>query len=62
MWMLLTCSIYPLILFIVTLTDPFVHAFPAPARFLVVVPLMTASVVWGVLPQIQRWFGRWLTR
>jgi antibiotic biosynthesis monooxygenase (ABM) superfamily enzyme len=62
MWVLLTCSIYPLILVIVTLTDPFVQALPAAARFLIVVPLMTASVVWGVLPQIQRWFGRWLTR
>jgi antibiotic biosynthesis monooxygenase (ABM) superfamily enzyme len=58
MWTLLTCSIYPLILFIVTLTDPFVRTFPAPARFLVVVPLVTASVVWGVLPQIQRWLAR----
>jgi antibiotic biosynthesis monooxygenase (ABM) superfamily enzyme len=62
MWVLLTCTIYPLILVIVTVTDPFVHALPAPLRFLAVVPLMTASVVWAVLPQIQRWFGRWLTR
>jgi antibiotic biosynthesis monooxygenase (ABM) superfamily enzyme len=62
MWMLLTCAIYPLILFIVTLTDPLVHALPAAVRFLVVVPIMTATVVWGVLPQIQRRFGRWLAR
>jgi antibiotic biosynthesis monooxygenase (ABM) superfamily enzyme len=62
MWVLLTWTIYPLILVIVTVTDPFVHALPAPLRFLAVVPLMTASVVWAVLPQIQRWFGRWLTR
>jgi antibiotic biosynthesis monooxygenase (ABM) superfamily enzyme len=62
MWALLTCAIYPLILLIVTLTDPLTHALPAAARFLVVVPIMTASVVWGVLPQIQRRFGRWLTR
>jgi antibiotic biosynthesis monooxygenase (ABM) superfamily enzyme len=62
MWVLLTCTIYPLILVIVTVTDPFVRELPAPLRFLAVVPLMTASVVWAVLPQIQRWFGRWLTR
>ncbi|TWF77532.1 hypothetical protein FHX44_113444 [Pseudonocardia hierapolitana] len=62
MWVLLTCAIYPLILVIVTLTDPVVHELPAAVRFIVVVPIMTATVVWGVLPRIQRWFGRWLTR
>jgi antibiotic biosynthesis monooxygenase (ABM) superfamily enzyme len=62
MWTLLTCAIYPLLLVIVTVTDPLVHTLPAPARFLVVVPLMTASVVWGVLPLIQRRFGRWVNR
>lgn len=62
MWILLTCAIYPLILLIVTLTDPFVRELPAPVRFLVVVPLMTATVVWVVLPQLQRRFGRWLAR
>jgi antibiotic biosynthesis monooxygenase (ABM) superfamily enzyme len=58
MWVLLTCAIYPLILVIVTLTDPLVHALPPAVRFLVVVPIMTSCVVWGVLPQIQRRFGR----
>jgi antibiotic biosynthesis monooxygenase (ABM) superfamily enzyme len=62
MWVLLTCAIYPLLLVIVTLTDPLVHVLPAPVRYLVVVPLMTASVVWGVLPRLHRWFGRWLAR
>jgi antibiotic biosynthesis monooxygenase (ABM) superfamily enzyme len=62
MWVLLTCAIYPLILVIVSLTDPFVHALPAPVRFLVVVPIMTSTVVWGVLPQIQRRFRDWLSR
>jgi antibiotic biosynthesis monooxygenase (ABM) superfamily enzyme len=62
MWVLLTCTIYPLLLVIVTVTDPFVHSLPAPVRFFAVVPLMTASVVWGVLPQIQRRFGGWLAR
>jgi antibiotic biosynthesis monooxygenase (ABM) superfamily enzyme len=62
MWVLLTCTIYPLLLLIATLTDPLVHALPPAARFLVVVPLMTASVVWFVLPQIHRVFGPWLTR
>jgi antibiotic biosynthesis monooxygenase (ABM) superfamily enzyme len=62
MWVLLTCAIYPLLLLISTITDPLVHTLPPAARFLVVVPLMTASVVWVVLPQIQRLFGRWLTR
>jgi antibiotic biosynthesis monooxygenase (ABM) superfamily enzyme len=61
MRVLLTCAIYPLILVIVALTDPLVHALPAPVRF-VVVPLVTASVAWGVLPQIQRRFGRWIAR
>jgi antibiotic biosynthesis monooxygenase (ABM) superfamily enzyme len=62
MWVLLTCAIYPLILVLVTVTDPLVHALPAVLRFLIVVPIMTSTVVWGVLPQIHRRFGRWLSR
>jgi antibiotic biosynthesis monooxygenase (ABM) superfamily enzyme len=61
-WLLLTSAIYPLLLLIVSVTDPLVGALPPPVRFLVVVPLMTASVVWVVLPQIQRRFGRWVGR
>jgi antibiotic biosynthesis monooxygenase (ABM) superfamily enzyme len=62
MWVLLTCAIYPLILVIVTVTDPWVHDLPAAVRFLIVVPIMTATVVWSVLPQIQRRFRSWLSR
>lgn len=62
MWVLLTCAVYPLILFLVTLTDPLLNALPVATRFLVVVPIVTATMVWAVLPQIHRRFGRWLTR
>ncbi|HLU57187.1 MAG TPA: hypothetical protein VKZ81_17150 [Pseudonocardia sp.] len=61
MWVLLTLAIYPLILLLVTLTNPLLAGLPTAVRFLVVVPLMSSTVVWVVIPQIHRWFGRWLT-
>jgi antibiotic biosynthesis monooxygenase (ABM) superfamily enzyme len=62
MWLLLTAAIYPLILLIATLTNPLVGSLPPAVRFLVIVPIMTGTVVWLVLPQIHRRFGRWLAR
>ena len=69
--MLLTCAIYPLILLMTSPSATYLHALPpaVPARsfgqnvvhgtlrLLVVVPLTTASITWGVLPQIQRRFA-----
>jgi antibiotic biosynthesis monooxygenase (ABM) superfamily enzyme len=60
MWLLLTCAIYPLLLLVATLTDPLLRTQPAGIRFLVIVPIVSAAVVWGVLPFIHRHFGRWL--
>lgn len=62
MWVLLTSAIYPLILLIATLIDPLVRPLPPAVRFLVVVPIMTAMMVWVVLPWLHRRFGRWLAR
>lgn len=62
MWVLLTCAIYPLLLTLLTVTEPLLRGLPAAVRLLVVVPLMSSTVVWVVLPQIHRWFGRWLRR
>lgn len=62
LWLLLACCIYPIITCLELLAGPTLRFLPLPVQFAAVVPVMVATMVWGVLPQLHRWFGEWMTR
>lgn len=62
MWLLLACGVYPIITGVELLAEPVLRHLPPAAQFAVIVPIMVATMVWGVLPVLHRWFGTWMTR
>lgn len=62
LWLLVACCIYPIITCLELLAEPVLRSLPLPAQFALLVPVMVATMVWVVLPQLHRRFGRWMTR
>jgi len=62
MWLLSACGIYPVITLITVLAGPLLAPMPAPARFALVVPVMSAMMTWLVIPTLSRLFARVLYR
>lgn len=51
---------YPLITAILIALAPVTGDWPVALRTLVVVPLMVSGMVYGVIPLVHRWAGRWI--
>jgi antibiotic biosynthesis monooxygenase (ABM) superfamily enzyme len=62
LWLVLVASIYPMITLLVGGTEPLLRSLPLPVRFALLVPIVVATMVWVVLPQVYRRLGRWLAR
>ena len=59
-WLLTTVGFYPIITVVSTVTGPLLAALPAPLRFLLVTPVLTALMTWVVMPALSRAFARFL--
>lgn len=62
LWLLVVCTLYPIITIAVTAAEPLLAGLPTYARFAIIVPVMVAVMLWVVIPLLQRFFGRWLMR
>jgi antibiotic biosynthesis monooxygenase (ABM) superfamily enzyme len=62
LWLLVVVTLYPIITVGVTLAEPVLVRLPTYVRFAIIVPTMVAVMLWGVVPLLHRFFGRWLTR
>lgn len=62
MWVLTMLGIYPVISVVSVLTGPLLAAWPAPLRFLLITPVLTAAMTWVVMPALARTFARFLYR
>ncbi|MHC0054526.1 hypothetical protein [Actibacterium sp. D379-3] len=53
-------AVYPLVVAISYLVGPLILHLPIWERNLITVPIIVASMVWGIIPQINRHCARWL--
>lgn len=53
-------GVYPLITGLLYGLNPVIGPWPLWQKTLVVVPLMSPSMVYGIIPAIQRWLHPWL--
>lgn len=51
---------YPLITFLLAVLTPVTSDWPLALRTLLVVPMMVSGMVFGIIPLVQRWAGRWI--
>lgn len=53
-------GVYPLVTLGLTVLLPLTPGWPLPLRTLVLVPVIVASMVWGIIPFIQTRLKSWL--
>ncbi len=51
---------YPLITAILIGLAPVTGDWPVALRTLIVVPMMVSGMVFGIIPLVHRWAGRWI--
>jgi antibiotic biosynthesis monooxygenase (ABM) superfamily enzyme len=61
MWLLSTCAIYPTITAITMLAGPTLAHLAPPARFAIVVPMLSAAMTWVMMPALSRLFAKHLS-
>lgn len=54
------CGVYPLVTILSYIIFPLTPDWPVWARTLVLVPLIVVSMIWGIIPFINRRLGRFL--
>ena len=54
-------AVYPCLMVILTLTDPWLGGLPQPLHVLIIVCLLALMMAGLVMPLMQRVFARWLT-
>ena len=59
-WLVTTVGIYPVLTVLSAVTGPLLAGLPAPLRFLLVTPVLTAAMTWVVMPALSRAFARFL--
>lgn len=62
LWILTCLAIYPVITALGYLVSAFAEGLPLYTRFLILVPVAVALLVFVVMPALTRRFARWLTR
>lgn len=62
MWLLTALGVYPVITVVSAVAGPLLAALPAPLRFLLITPVLTAAMTWVVMPALSRAFTRFLYR
>ena len=55
-------AVYPTLMIILTLSDPWLGGLPRALHVLAVVCLMMPLLIWPVMPMMHRVFARWLDR
>ena len=59
-WLLTTVGIYPIITVVSAVTAPLLSELPAPLRFLLITPVLTATMTLVVMPALSRVSARFL--
>lgn len=54
------CAVYPFVTLLAYLIGPLTADWQVWQRNLLLVPIMVGSMVWVIIPRIQRHCGRWL--
>ena len=55
-------AIYPTITLLLELGGPLINDWPLPLRTLALTAVAVPTMVFVLLPALQRWFGAWLRR
>ena len=53
-------AVYPTLMLILTLSDPWLGGLPREAHVFIIVCLLALLMAWPVMPLMQRIFGAWL--
>lgn len=59
-WLISSAAIWVLLTLITVTAGPLLGPLPAPARFAVVVPVLSAAMTWLVMPRVTRMLSGWL--